>query len=169
MISVVFLGKVRLTLPIERFLGIGGMYGVVEQARGKIAPYGAGDGLPGLCGAYDPPNERHCVPALQNNPDARTAADERDEVPEERLVLVDNVELRALDLADGLHPDLDRLQAALLEPADYLAYESSSGSVGLDHDEGALHRWDGGQLGVVPGPLELARVALQLTVVELAL
>ena len=169
MISLIFLGKVGLALPIERFLRIGGMYGVVEEACGEIAPYRAGDRLPGLGRAYHATDEGYSIPALQDDAYARAAADERDQVAEEGLVLVDYVELGPLDLADRLHPDLDGLEAAPLEPADYLADEPPRGRVWLYDDEGPLHRRDGGHLRVVLGPLELARVPLQLPVVDLAL
>src|ERR1039458_6374174 len=92
------LGEVGLGLPVEGLFRVRRVDRVVEQPGREVAPYGSGGSLPALGRADDPPDQGDRVPPFQDYPDARPAADERYEVPEEGLILVHDVELCRLGL-----------------------------------------------------------------------
>jgi hypothetical protein len=162
-------GEVSLALQFEGLLRVGGVDRVVQQARGEVAPYRAGRRFPAPRGADHLPDHSDGVPAFQDHADARATADEGHQVAEERLVLVDGIELLGLGARHGLHAYVDGLEAALLEAPDDVADEALGGRVRLDDYESPFDRREGHYLLGTPRPLVLARVTPELVVVQLAL
>src|SRR4051812_13927675 len=134
------IGEEEPRLALGRLGRVGPVDHVLADGDGVVAADRPGRRLHRVRRADDLAGGDDGLLALEDHRDERPARDELDELAEERLALVLGVVALGEVLVDGHVLERDDAQALALEAGDDLAGQAARERVGLDEDQGPVHR-----------------------------